>query len=116
MRGCKYSGEADLVPFQSPKLPFSSEKLLRPRLRQGLDCSEGDGGTVGEVFGKRSGPHFPLTGQGGEDWECLRGSVILCWPPWWTTPAVDFSQTSVLALGAVPHRPGPPSSPWGNSN
>lgn len=64
MRGCKYSGKSDLVPFQSPKLPSSSEKLLRPRLRQSLGCYEGDREIVGEVLGKRNGPHFPLWTRG----------------------------------------------------
>lgn len=64
VKGCKYSGVADLMPFQSPKLPLSFEKLLRPRLRQGLDRPEGDVERVGKVFGKRNRSHFPFGGQG----------------------------------------------------
>lgn len=107
VRGCKYSGEADLVPFQSPKLPFSSEKLLRPRLRQSLGFCEGDREIVGEVLGKRNGPRFLLMDQGREDWKCPRASVIPCWPPWWATAAMGFNQTSVLALATLPHWLGP---------
>lgn len=99
VRGCKYSGEAGLVPFQSPKLPFSSEKLLR----QSLSCCEGDREIVGEVLGKRNGPHFLLMDQGREDWKCPRASVMPYWPPWWASAAMGFNQTSVLALATLLH-------------
>ena len=65
MKGCKYSGVADLMPFQSPKLPLSFEKLLRPRLRQGLDRPEGDVERVARSLVKEIGPIFPLGAREG---------------------------------------------------
>lgn len=88
---------ADLLPFQSLKFHFSSEKLWRPTLRQGLDCSA-DVETMGMVFGKRK---FFLGGQEREDYGCSRDSMILRGSPQRATPAMDFSQKSVLALAAL---------------
>lgn len=65
MKGCKYSAVADFMPFQSPKLPLSFEKLLRPRLRQGLDRPEGDVERVARSLVKEIGPIFPLGAREG---------------------------------------------------